>query len=268
MAVEVVDGVRRPLHYAGCGDYGVDGPGDCAGCVPVECRDGSLICDRCFGKARALLNDAPDLLARLRSIGDAAKSKWNWEDGPIVRTTSVHAPAPVAEDLLDATHAVEQAIWFYSAGIDTLANNVAAVTQLGPLVLDLHPPDEDGVRATWSILDALKRYGLERRDTHRHVFPGNLPNAPLGSYAKFDEEEQPTPVTEYFERPISVKQAAELAGVGVREVQKWVTAGMFERRLRWREGGAWKTYLYPSDVEAVAKEQAAKRKRTFPAKAD
>lgn len=253
------DGKRQPLHYAACTN-----PETCGGCVPRECREGSLICDQCFGKARALLNDAPDLLGRLRSEADAGKSGWNWDSGPVVRSTKVHANGPIGDDLLDAITAVEYGMWFYAAGIETLANNAAAMSQLGPLLLDIHKPDEDGVREAWSMLDALKRWGLERRDTHRHVFPGRLPNAPLGSYAKFDEEEQGEPVAEYFEKPVSVKQAAVIAGVGEHEVRKWIRLGLFERKMRWREGRACTTYLYPSDVKAVAEMRAANRKRTYP----
>lgn len=257
------DGVRRPLHYAGCVDYGAEAATVCTGCVPRECRDGSLICDTCFGKARALLHDAPDLLGRLRSEADAAKSGWNWDTGPVIRSTSTSAPAPVGDDLLDAIHAVEHAMWFYDAGIEALSNNTAAMTQLGPLLLDTHPADEHGVRETWSLLDALKRWGLERRDTHRHVYPGRLPNAPLGSYAKFDEEERGEPVTEWYDPLIDVKQAAERSGVGVRAVQLWVQKGHLTHTSRLRSGdGTWHTYFRTSHVDKVAEAQAGRRKRS------
>lgn len=260
VAFEVAeDGTRTPKHYAGCPDYGSTEPGSCCGCVLVECRDGSLVCDSCFGKARALLSDAPDLLARLRSEADAAKSGWNWDTGPVIRTTSVHAPAPVGDDLFDAIVAVEHAMWFYAAGMEALSNNEAAMSQLGPLILDQHAPDEDGVREAWSVLDVLKRWGLERRDTHRHVYPGRLPNAPLGSYAKYDEEEQGTPVGEWYDPILSVNQVAERTQVGERDVRRWITKGLIEPVARIREGSAVRTYLRASDADRVAAEWLRER---------
>ncbi len=251
------DGKRHPKHYAACPD-----PVTCAGCVPREAREGSLICDTCFNKARALLRDAPELLERLRSEADPNKSGWNWDSGPVVRSTAVHANGPIGDDLLDAINAVEYGMWFYTAGIEELENNTAAMTQLGPLLLDHHVPDEDGVREAWSVVDALKRWGLERRDTHRHVFPGKLPNAPLGSYAKFDEEEQGEGVTDWYDPLIDVKQAAQRAGVGVRSVQLWVQKGHLKHTSRLRAGdGTWHTYFRTSHVDAVAEEQAGRRKR-------
>ncbi|MEW1705972.1 helix-turn-helix domain-containing protein [Microbacterium sp. NPDC089190] len=241
------DGKRQPLHYAACTN-----PETCGGCVPRECREGSLICDQCFGKARALLSDAPDLLGRLRSEADAGKSGWNWDSGPVVRSTAVHANGPIGDDLLDAITAVEYGMWFYAAGIETLANNAAAMSQLGPLLLDIHKPDEDGVREAWSMLDALKRWGLERRGTHRHVFPGKLPNAPLGSYAKFDEEEQGEPVGEWFDPILSVAQVAERTKVGERDIRRWITKGLITPVARIREGSAVRTYLRASEADRVA----------------
>lgn len=246
--------VRKDVHYASCK---FNGPGwengergACLGCAPRECRDGSLICDQCFGRARALLSDAPDLLGRLRSLGDPSKSGWNWDRGEVIRTTSPHPPAPIGDDLIDAIHAVETAVRFFGSDIAGVSNNAEAMGWLGPLVLDRHAPDHDGVREGWSVRDAVDRWGVERRDDHRHVFPGRLPNAPEGSYARFDDEEDPVAVPELHDPFLDVKQAAARAGVTVRAVQKWAKDGHLVPVARLRTGdGNVHTYFRTSDID-------------------
>lgn len=224
--------------------------GPCKGCAPRECRDGSLVCDQCFGRARALLPDAPDLLGRLRSLGDPSKSGWNWDRGEVIRSSSPHPPAPIGDDLIDAIHAVEMAVRFFGADIADVSNDADAMGWLGPLVLDRHAPDHDGVREGWSVRDAVDRWGVERRDDHRHVFPGRLPNAPEGSYARFDDEEDPVSVPELHDPFLDVKQAAARAGVGVRAVQKWAKDGHITpvAKLRSPDGNV-HTYFRTSDID-------------------
>ena len=226
----------------------------CKGCAPRECRDGSLVCDTCFGRARALLSDAPDLLGRLRSLGDPSKSGWNWDRGEVIRTTSPHPPAPIGDDLIDAIHAVETAVRFFGSDIAAVSNDAEAMGWLGPLVLDRHVPDHDGIREGWSVRDAVDRWGVERKDSHRHVFPGRLPNAPEGSYARFDEEEDPVAIPELHDPFLDVRQAAARAGVGVRAVQKWAKDGHITpvAKLRSPDGNV-HTYFRTSDIDARMK---------------
>lgn len=66
--------MRRGEHFAECTDYGTT-DGDCKGCVPSTAREGALVCNRCFYRVRRHLDDAPDLVAHLRSIADPTKAK-------------------------------------------------------------------------------------------------------------------------------------------------------------------------------------------------
>lgn len=237
-----------------CREAGEEYTPPCKGCAPRECRDGSLVCDSCFGRARALLSDAPDLLGRLRSLGDPSKSGWNWDRGEVIRTSSPHPPAPIGDDLIDAIHAVETAVRYFGSDIAAVSNDAEAMGWLGPLVLDRHTPDHDGIREGWSVRDAVDRWGVERKDSHRHVFPGRLPNAPEGSYARFDEEEDPVSVPELHDPFLDVKQAAARAGVGVRAVQKWAKDGHITpvAKLRSPDGNV-HTYFRTSDIDARMK---------------
>lgn len=208
--------------------------GPCKGCAPRECRDGSLICDQCFGRARALLSDAPDLLGRLRSLGDPSKSGWNWDRGEVIRTSSPHPPAPIGDDLIDAIHAVETAVRFFGSDIATVSNDAEAMGWLGPLVLNRHAPDSDGVREGWSVRDAVDRWGVERQDTFR--FPCRLPSAPHGSYARFDEEEAAGSVTEWYDPLLTPAEAASLRGVNERTARKWLDRDLLGPTVKMRDG--------------------------------
>lgn len=225
--------IRRRNQAAESGEVYV---GPCKGCAPRECRDGSLICDQCFGRARALLSDAPDLLGRLRSLGDPSKSGWNWDRGEVIRTSSPHPPAPIGDDLIDAIHAVETAVRYFGADITAVSNDAEAMGWLGPLVLDRHAPDADGVREGWSLRDAVDRWGVERQDTFR--FPRRLPNAPIGSYSTHDEAEEPVSVTGWYDPPLTVAQAAKARGVSQEAVRKWVRQGLVPEGMLMRSRGA------------------------------
>lgn len=240
------DGRRHPKHYASCVDFGHTEVTTCRGCVPREAADGALLCVGCIGRARRLLDDAPDLLARLRSIADPSKSGWNW-DRDVIRTSQPHAPAPIGDDLFDAIRTVEFAAWFFDRDASIYADEVKFVDKLGALVLDRHTPDHDGVREAWSVQDAVDRWGVESKD--RHVFPGRLPNAPQGSYAAYDEQGEPMAIPELYDPFLDVKQAAARAGVTVRAVQKWVKEGRLIPVAKLRAGdGKVHTYFRASDV--------------------
>ncbi len=160
---------QRDVHYATCTTSGpewADRDDRCRGCAPRVCRDGSLICDRCFGIMSRLLADTPDLLGRLRSLADPLKA--NPTDN--VRTGSrgiLEAQPPVPVDLLDAIDAVTTVYGFYrswGSDLTALANNVEDITYLASMVLDRHPA-VDGVRWVWSVQDAVDQWGVERRTT-------------------------------------------------------------------------------------------------------
>ncbi|MDN3309578.1 hypothetical protein QWJ90_01400 [Microbacterium oryzae] len=95
--------VKRGEHFAGCSNYGrapVDA--ECRGCVPVEAREGALICDRDYRRLRRLLDDAPDLIGLIRSKADPSKSGWNMDREIVGGSRADLAPAPVDADLVDA----------------------------------------------------------------------------------------------------------------------------------------------------------------------
>lgn len=233
----------------------------CKGCAPSACRDRSLICDRCWGRANKLLSDAPELLTRLRTMTDGGQSRWNWDR--VVTTRS--SPGPQAtgrDDVTDAIHAIEEATRYFSAGLEQLQNDHVAMQWLGPLVLDDHPEDDDGVRSRWSVRDAMRRWGLESR--HRFVHPGAsaLPNAPAGSYARYDDEEVLGPVREWFNPLLTLAQAAERVGLGGRGVRKWVEKGYLTPSATSRgPKGVVTSYFHASAVDAVNTEMMERRTR-------
>lgn len=95
-------GCARPgEHYAACPDYGTT-DGACKGCVPIEAAEGMLVCDRCARAIRHALDDAPDLIAHLRSIADPTKATaYDRERSGAGR---IDLPAPVAADIIDASN--------------------------------------------------------------------------------------------------------------------------------------------------------------------
>lgn len=100
--------MRPGEHYAACRFSGPDyvGPFPCDGCAPRECRDGSLVCDRCFGRMRALLADGPDLIGRVRSLADPMKATPT-DKAPGGRSSATEPPAPIDADLIDALAVLE-----------------------------------------------------------------------------------------------------------------------------------------------------------------
>jgi hypothetical protein len=218
---------------------------NCHGCAPRECRDGSLICDRCFGRMKSLLHDAPDLLGRLRAMADPASSSWNWDKPEPVASSSTVAPAPIPDDLADAIIAVEGALegWLaWNGDLQWISNNLAAVTWLSARVLDAHPPVE-GIRESWSVLDAVRRWGIERRANGAFVYP-------------VDEEERAEivePVSEWFDPLITVKQAAERHKVTQQAVRKWIADGHLVPATKTRgPRGSVMWWVYTTAVDAVA----------------
>lgn len=224
----------------------------CRGCAPSVCREGSLICDACFGRAKYLLGDAFDILARIRSQGDPLKSGWNW-DRVVIAGSSPEPPAPIGEDVVDATTAVLTAMRYFAAGLSGLSNDLVAMEWLGPLVLDRHAPDEHGVRERWSIQDAADRWGAERKDPHAFVYPDDEPDAVV----------EVTPVREWYDPLLTIKQAAVRREVSQRTVQRWVTKELLVPVAKHRDArGAIVLYFPASKVDAV--DTALEEKRTRP----
>ena len=152
----------RGAHYATCPEYGKPSEtASCRGCAPRACRDGSLICDRCFGRMRALLSDTRDLIGRLYSLADPMKATPT--DQLRVASSSTEPPAPVGADLLDAIAALEPVFEWAFVDLADYTNDLETMTWLCSAVLERHRED-DGIRSTWSVQDAVDKWGVERRD--------------------------------------------------------------------------------------------------------
>lgn len=240
--------VTRGEHFAACPAFGKPEDMTCTGCVPEPARDMALICDRCFRRLRGLVNNAPDLLGRIRSLSDPAKARVY--DTVPVGGRAPEAPAPVAADLLDAADGVMRILsgWGgYLIGsnlpayavpaswgpetvylvardhadrilhrFDQLVNDKGHVEMLSDAVLTLHAPDEHGERQEWSVADAMYRWQAERR-TRDEVW---LPDAV--------ELLEATPVSEWGEgqRLVSRAEAAKIARVTEDRFRGWVRRGI------------------------------------------
>lgn len=242
----------RDMHYATCPSFGDEENTDCKGCAPRVARDMSLICDRCFGRMRGLLHDAPDLLGRLRSLADPMKAAVL--DPVRVSTSSTEPPAPVGADLLDAIHSVEIAVSWSSADLSTVANDREQITYLGELLLDRHAPF-DGLRSAWSVQDAMDQWGVERRDRETFVFP-----------VEDDDDPVSGPVREWYDPLLTVADAAKRHKLTQRAVQKWVSRDLLVPVARIRgPRGSVISYFRASAIDKVAAEMKAKQKVQVPA---
>lgn len=162
----------------------------CSGCLPVQGRVAMMLCDRCYRRLRSMLEDAPDLLAHLRSIVDPMKAAVY--DKVMVSSSRKEMPAPVAADLIDASADIAKTLHEWAAFVDptlagapielsrldtaevfdaadwwsmvilarleSLANRIE-VRELADVVLTHHTGEPEW----WSIADALTRYPLNDR---------------------------------------------------------------------------------------------------------
>lgn len=202
--------VQPNVHYAACARSGPEWQAKsdaCTGCAPAKCRDGSMICDRCFGRLRRLIGDIPDLLARLRSIADPSKATPT--DQVRTPSTLIEAPAPVGDDLLDAIHAVERAAWLTELDLLNAQNNEHDILDLWDYLTIRHAP-EDGIRSAWSVQDAIDRWGVERRDPNAKPYE-----------AEADRAEIREPVTEWGDPIIGREHAEALAG-SPSTLRRWI----------------------------------------------
>lgn len=183
--------MARDVHYAACPSWTAEA--DCWGCVPVEAMPGAVVCERCYRRLRKHIDEAPDLVAHLRSIADPTKAVVF--DRIRVQSSRPDLPAPVAADLIDAADDIMRALRKWAlrvqfgpfhpwraqgleAGIDAadayddargcadvilgsfdeLAANDLDVSALGAAFLDRSTEREP---STWTVADALTRWSLE-----------------------------------------------------------------------------------------------------------
>ncbi len=241
--------VVKGVHYATCDDYGETaqraqdavriGIAMCGGCAPRECREGSLICDKCFGRMRGLLDDAPDLLARLQSLADPRKATPT--DQPHFGSTSVEPIAPVGADILDAIAVVEQVVvGINPADLPAISNDLDLVTWAAELVLERHR-DVGGERAAWSVQDAVDRWGVERRDRNPHPWEDVVD----------DEELSAADVREWGDPIMSAHDIARRIGRTERTLRNWEKRELIRRVATTRERQRRTAWFRLSDVLAV-----------------
>ena len=193
---------RRGEHYAACDDYGKPEGAECRGCVGVDAAEGVLVCERYARLIRQALDDAPDLVAHLRSIADPTKAAVY--DREKVSSSRLDLPAPVAADLIDASNDVmvslrEWALWVehgpthefgarqleagvdaatafddatacidvIEAALDRILNHADAARLLGDALLSR---SGESSPSWWSVAEALSRWPLEER-SHWAVHP-------------------------------------------------------------------------------------------------
>lgn len=184
----------RDVHFSTCPSFGDAEGGTCRGCAPRAAADGMLICQSCYRSMRRLIDDAPDLLAHLRSIADPTKARAY--DAVSVSSSRPELPAPVAADLLDASNdvavtlrmwedrilhpdvddrryhlaagiqgdvAADQARWCADvmlAGLDAIANDKRQAIALGRAVLERSMTSSPDF---WTIADVAAKWSLEDR---------------------------------------------------------------------------------------------------------
>lgn len=255
---------QRDVHYAACVNSSdaeirkreaAEAAGEvyvapCKGCAPRECRDGSLICDRCFGRIRHLLNETPDLIGRLESIADPRKAT----PTDLFRAGSkgiLEAAAPVPADLLDALASV-RAVLFVFEGWDSdlakMSNDVEAIAWMCTMVLDRHQV-VDGVREAWSIQDAIDLWGVERHDPREVEWED-----------QDHSEEVISTIGEWGERLLPLEEAAKRAGISLSTMRRLEAKGHVHRRaLTFGERGKRTAWFYLSQVAAgIAAAEAAR----------
>lgn len=182
--------MARDVHFAACPSW--TATGTCTGCVPVEAMPGALVCERCYRRIRKHIDEAPDLLAHLRSIADPTKAVAF--DRIRVQSSRPDLPAPVAADLIDAADDIMRTLRAWAAGdehgpaawvskglsagvdaataydearacaddiltaLDAIANDAHLVVELSGDFLDRSTEREP---SRWTVADALTRWSLE-----------------------------------------------------------------------------------------------------------
>lgn len=235
--------VQRDVHYATCSRSGPGYEGDnpCKGCAPKPCRDGSLICDTCFGRMRGLLGDVRDLVGRLTAIADPLKAAVL--DQVRVRASTTEPPAVVGSDILDALvtlNAVHD--WAY-ADLAQHTNDRETVAWLVEHVLERHRP-VDGIRDAWSVQDVKDQWGVERQSDDVYVFPEE------------EDGEIVTNVPEWRDRLLT-KREAEIEAGSARTLRRWVQQGRIEPEGRLRDGNRMTPWYRWSKIVQIREEMKA-----------
>lgn len=243
---------QRDVHYATCQHSGpsYEGQFPCRGCAPRECREGSLICDRCFGRMRHLLGETPDLIGRLESLADPRKAT----PTDVFRTGSasiLEAASPVPVDLIDALTSV-RGVWFTFEGWDkdlqAMSNDVEAISWMCSLVLDRHRA-VDGVREAWSIQDAIDNWGVERADPRAIDWEDHE-----------DGEEVVDSIREWREQLLPREEVMRRASISLSTLKRLERDGFVSRRATVNgERGRRTPWFYLSQVKAgIAAAEAAR----------
>lgn len=238
---------QQGVHFAGCMVYdGKHYDFPCEGCAGEPTVGGTLVCSKCRGRFRYVLGQAADLIGRMRSLIDPTSAIVYEDRARRTGSASPEAPAPASADLIDASDALQKGLWRWSpsggwprsdaadafddaeaaaagilAHLDEWLADEDDVYSLHSLLLERHPVDDDGVRAAWSVQDALDKWGAERHEqpaeeavtASRALRPGRV----------FDESTA-RPIAEAGDPLLGGQQAAAAAG-SLRTLQRWAKAG-------------------------------------------
>ncbi len=101
-----------------CPSYGkLDG--ECRGCIPREAVGDSLICGKCFGRTRGMLQAVPDMLGHLRSLTDPLKgTDYAAKRDSAGGSARAVAPPPVPVELFDAADYLASVLWRFGVAAD------------------------------------------------------------------------------------------------------------------------------------------------------
>lgn len=240
--------VRRDVHFATCTKSadGYDESDRCKGCAPKPCREGSLICDSCYGRMRSLLDDVRDLTGRLTAIADPLKAVVL--DHVRIRASTTEPPAAVGADILDALKTLDAVYEWAFVDLSTVTNDRDTMLWLCEHVLERHRP-VDGIRQAWSVQDAKDQWGVEREsDPTTYVFPEE------------DGDEEAAAVHEWYDPLMTLKQASVRTKLTQRAVQKWVEKGILEPVAKLRENGQVVSYFRASAIDNAAKAMETRRR--------
>lgn len=240
-------------HYATCPSYGV-ADGECNGCAPEPARDRGMICDTCFRRMKGLLRDLPDLLGRMRSLSDPTRAVVF--DRVRVSTSVTTASAPLDDDLADAIRVVESVleVWLaYDRDLEWIANHEHAATWMGTYLLDEHPA-EHGVREGWSVLDAMRQWGVERREKGSYVNPI--------ADVEPDRDIVAGGVVEWYDPILDSKDAASRAEISQRQLRNWVSDGILTPAAKLRSpDGTITKWFHASDIDKAAATMRERRNK-------
>ncbi|MCC2031817.1 hypothetical protein [Microbacterium allomyrinae] len=184
------------------------------------------------------------------------------------------ASAPIADDLADALHAVEQVmdVWLaYGRDLDWIATHERAATWIAEHVLDWHV-EVDGIRGGWSVLDAMRQWGVERRDRHADPLTEATQRTSADrTLSRFSDRESDehviarAPVTEWYDPLLPLTDAAERAEVSQRQFRRWVQADVLKPATTSRDSrGTVTRWFYASTVDAAAETMKARRHAGIP----